>query len=59
MEGTHFLGIRGKAETAVGPEDPTGHLSAEIIRIHPRRVISFNIDADRPGFAARDSAEGG
>jgi pyridoxamine 5'-phosphate oxidase family protein len=54
MEGAHFLEIRGEAETAVGPEDPTGHLAPDIIRIRPRRVISFNVDSDHPGFAARD-----
>jgi pyridoxamine 5'-phosphate oxidase family protein len=54
MEGAHFLEIRGEAETAVGPADPTGHLAAEIIRIHPRRVLSFNVDPDHPGFVARD-----
>lgn len=53
-EGAHFLEIRGEAETAVGPDDPTGHLAPEIIRIRPSRVISFNVDPDRPGFAARD-----
>ena len=31
-----------------------GHLAAEIIRIHPRRVIAFNVDPAHPGFAARD-----
>jgi pyridoxamine 5'-phosphate oxidase family protein len=55
-EGAHFLEIRGAAETAIGPRDPTGHLATEIIRIHPRRVISFNIDPGNPGFAARDIA---
>jgi pyridoxamine 5'-phosphate oxidase family protein len=54
MEGAHFLEIRGNAETAVGAEDPSGHLAQEIIRIRPRRVISFNVDPDRPGFAARE-----
>jgi pyridoxamine 5'-phosphate oxidase family protein len=54
FEGAHFLEIRGEAETAVGPDDPTGHLAPEIIRIRPRRVISFNVDPARPGFAARD-----
>lgn len=54
MEGAHFLEIRGDAETAVGTHDPAGHLASEIIRIHPRRVISFNVDPDHPGFAARD-----
>jgi pyridoxamine 5'-phosphate oxidase family protein len=54
MEGAHFLEIRGNAETAVGSHDPKGHLAPEIIRIYPRRVISFNVDSERPGFAARD-----
>jgi pyridoxamine 5'-phosphate oxidase family protein len=60
VEGAHFMEIRGEAELAVGPVDPTGHLAPEIIRIYPRRVISFNIDPGRPGFAARDirSADG-
>lgn len=55
MEGAHFLEIRGDAVTAVGPEDPTGHLAPDIIRIHPRRVISFNVDPAHPGFAAREA----
>jgi pyridoxamine 5'-phosphate oxidase family protein len=54
MEGSHFLEIRGVAETALGTHDPQGHLAPEIIRIHPRRIISFNVDPDHPGFAARD-----
>ena len=54
VEGAHFLEIRGDAETATGPHDPTGHLAPEIIRIHPRRVLSFNIDPGNPGFTARD-----
>ena len=54
MEGAHFLEIRGRAETATGPDDPTGHLAPEIIRIYPRRVLSFNVDPASPGFAARD-----
>jgi pyridoxamine 5'-phosphate oxidase family protein len=54
MDGAHFLEIRGEAETATGPGDPTGHLAQEIIRIRPRRVISFNVDPDHPGLATRD-----
>ena len=54
MEGAHFLEIRGVAEIAVGTHDPQGHLAPEIIRIHPRRIVSFNADPDHPGFAARD-----
>ena len=59
VEGAHFLEIRGDAETAIGPHDPTGHLAPEIIRIRPRRVIAFNVDPDDPGFAARDIAPAG
>jgi pyridoxamine 5'-phosphate oxidase family protein len=54
MDGVHFLEIRGVAETAVGTHDRQGHLSPEIIRIHPRRIVSFNVDPDHPGFATRD-----
>src|SRR3984957_14243749 len=54
MEGAHFLEIRGVAETAVGTHDPQGHLAPEIIRVHPRRIISFHADPDHPGFEARD-----
>ncbi len=54
MEGAHFLEVRGVAETAVDSDNPQGHLAPEIIRIHPRRIVSFNVDPDRPGFATRD-----
>src|ERR1700722_11950022 len=59
VEGAHFLEIRGRAEQAVGACDPSGHLDQEILRIPPSRVISFNIDPGRPGFAARDIAPAG
>jgi pyridoxamine 5'-phosphate oxidase family protein len=59
MEGAHFLEIRGMAETAVGTHDPQGHLAPEIIRIHPRRIISFNVDPEHPGFEARDVTPAG
>ena len=54
MEGVHFLEIRGRAETTTGTHDLQGHLAPEIIRIHPRRIISFNVDPDDPGFQARN-----
>jgi pyridoxamine 5'-phosphate oxidase family protein len=60
MRGAHFLEVRGRAETAIGPRDPTGHLAPDIIRIHPRRIVSFNVDPEhpvdpeQPGFDARD-----
>jgi pyridoxamine 5'-phosphate oxidase family protein len=56
MQGAHFLEIRGRAEPAVGPDDPTGHLAPEIIRIHLRRIVSFNVDSEHPGFDTRDVA---
>ncbi len=56
MEGAHFLEIRGRAEAATGSNDPNGHLAPEIIRIHPTRIISFNVDPSHPGFTARDVA---
>ena len=58
-EGAHFREIRGEAETALGPQDPSGHLAPEIIRIRPRRIIAFNVDPARPGFAARDVTPAG
>ena len=54
IEGAHFLEIRGDAETAIGDHEADGHLAPEIIRIHPRRILSFNIDDDHPGFQARN-----
>ena len=46
--------IRGNAEALTGEAPPTASLSREIIRIHPRRVISWNIDPDQPDRSARD-----
>ena len=48
-----FMEIRGVAETAAG-QDPPGHTSAHLIRIHPRRVVSWNLDPHRPGLRTRD-----
>ena len=54
MEGVRFLEIRGWAEqvTAAAPADP--HLAAELIRIHPTRVVGFNVDCYGPVVKARD-----
>lgn len=52
--GMRFLEVRGQAEqVSVEPSSGMG-LSPHIIRIHPRRVISMNIDPDRPGFQTLD-----
>ncbi|MDT3444605.1 MULTISPECIES: PPOX class F420-dependent oxidoreductase [unclassified Pseudofrankia] len=57
MQGAHFLEIRGVAEIATLPSaDP--HLAAEIIRIHPRRVVAYNVDPDSPGLHTRDVTHG-
>jgi pyridoxamine 5'-phosphate oxidase family protein len=58
--GVRFLEIRGTAEAvtaAAGPGQPAadGHLGPEIIRIHPRRVLAYNVDPDRPGLQTRDA----
>jgi pyridoxamine 5'-phosphate oxidase family protein len=57
MEGAHFLEIRGRAEVTTEPAVADGHLAAEIIRVRPRRVISFNIDPSNMGFEARNIAD--
>jgi pyridoxamine 5'-phosphate oxidase family protein len=55
MEGAHFLEIRGIAVTVTAaPSD--GHPAPEIIRIHPQRVIAYNVDPDDPGLHTRDVA---
>jgi pyridoxamine 5'-phosphate oxidase family protein len=59
MEGAHFLEIRGVAETVTLPAVADGHLAPEIIRIHPRRVVAYNVDPDRPGLHTRDLATRG
>jgi pyridoxamine 5'-phosphate oxidase family protein len=58
MDGAHFLEVRGIAETTVGTHDLQGHLAPEVIRIRPRRIVSFNVDPDRPGFQARQVEPG-
>jgi pyridoxamine 5'-phosphate oxidase family protein len=52
--GVRFLEIRGTAETAIADEpDAAGHLALEIIRIHPHRILGFNVDG--PGLRVRDA----
>ncbi|MCT9934017.1 PPOX class F420-dependent oxidoreductase [Planotetraspora sp. A-T 1434] len=54
--GVRFLEIRGRAE-ATSPAVPPGEqVSGSFIRIHPRRIVSYNIHPDQPGFHARDVA---
>ncbi|CAJ62238.1 MULTISPECIES: PPOX class F420-dependent oxidoreductase [Frankia] len=39
------LEIRGTAEALTGWDPPAAHLSPEVIRVHPRRIISWNLGA--------------
>ena len=59
IEGVRFVELRGEAEQAHVPvADPTSGLSPEIIRIYPRRLVSFNIEPDHSGMYALDLAAG-
>jgi pyridoxamine 5'-phosphate oxidase family protein len=46
--------IRGRAEAVRGASARMPNLSNEIIRIHPRRILSWGIDPARPGMQRRD-----
>jgi len=52
--GMRFLEVRGHAERVSVERATTAGVSSQIIRIHPRRTISLNIDSDHPGFRTRD-----
>ncbi|KAA5831193.1 PPOX class F420-dependent oxidoreductase [Saccharopolyspora hirsuta] len=39
--------IRGEAEALLGVGSTEGGLSGDVIRIHPTRILSWGIDADR------------
>jgi PPOX class F420-dependent enzyme/OxyR family protein/uncharacterized protein (TIGR02246 family) len=54
-EGARFVELRGRAEQAVDPDRATpGGVSAHIIRIHPRRLVSWNIEPGHDGMYAED-----
>ncbi|GIH14558.1 PPOX class F420-dependent oxidoreductase [Rugosimonospora africana] len=40
------LEIRGEAETVAEPTDSASPMGGPIIRIHPRRVLSFGVDPE-------------
>lgn len=64
LEGTRFLEIRGVAEAVGGTGPDAGSpvaglvMGQEIIRIHPQRVLSYNIDPAHPGLRTRGSVTG-
>jgi PPOX class F420-dependent enzyme/OxyR family protein/uncharacterized protein (TIGR02246 family) len=51
-ENMRMLEIRGDAEQVAAG-------GSHLIRIHPRRVVSWNIDPDHPGLLTADVADGG
>ena len=53
-EGMRFLEVRGEAERVTSAEPAGPGLSPHLIRIHPQRVVSWNIDPQRPGMQATD-----
>jgi pyridoxamine 5'-phosphate oxidase family protein len=50
--------VRGQAEALSGVIAMNTHLSGEIIRIHPHRVISWNVDPGQPRQSSRNVAAG-
>ncbi len=51
------LEVRGRAEAIAAPADSAAPVNGAIIRIHPRRIISFGMDA--PDTDAHDLIPGG
>jgi len=47
------LEIRGRAEALEDVDPPAPYFSREVIRIHPRRILSFGINPDEAGMTAR------
>lgn len=46
--------VRGVAEALADQQAPNSYLSPEVIRIHPRRVISWGLGADGQQSSRRD-----
>lgn len=50
------LEIRGHAEVIEQPVDSRANVTGPIIRLHPRRIISFGVDPGNPASGKRDVA---
>jgi pyridoxamine 5'-phosphate oxidase family protein len=50
------LEIRGRAEVIEDPVDSMANAAGPIIRLRPRRIISFGIDPGNPASGKRDLA---
>ena len=50
------LEIRGRAEAIANPADASANVGGPIIRLHPRRIISFGVDPGNPAAGKRNVA---
>ena len=48
------LEIRGRAEVIENPADSRANAPGPIIRLHPRRIISFGVDPGNPAAGKRN-----
>jgi pyridoxamine 5'-phosphate oxidase family protein len=48
------LEVRGVADALTGQGEPSSYLSGEVIRIHPRRIISWGLGAEGDQGSKRD-----
>lgn len=53
------LEIRGDAEALTDADDSAGHMDGPIIRVHPRRILSFGVDPGNPSAGNRTVSYGG
>jgi PPOX class F420-dependent enzyme/OxyR family protein/uncharacterized protein (TIGR02246 family) len=53
-EGVRFIELRGRAARAEEPDRAHPGVSAHIIRIHPRRLVSWNVLPGHAGMHAED-----
>jgi len=50
--------IRGVAEVLGGVAAPMAQMGDDVIRVHPRRIISWGVDTASPGMSGRDVIAG-
>jgi pyridoxamine 5'-phosphate oxidase family protein len=50
--------VRGVAEALGGVAAPMAQMSDEVIRIHPKRIISWGVDTASSGMSGRDVTAG-